>query len=96
MRWKRWWKSEGLPAVRLLALEHWDPMNVYDDPQHADDYDPYLERVGRMLRHGDGTPAIAAYLGQVRTKAFRLDENAELDESFADRVVAWYAVERPD
>ena len=92
---RRWWRDRGLPALRILALEHWDPEGVYDDPLRVDTYDPYLERVGRMLRRGKGAPEIARYLSAVRTKAFRRDENEETDQSFAERIVAWYALEAP-
>jgi hypothetical protein len=95
LRWRRWWSSAGLPALRVMAVEHWDPQNVYDDATRADAYDPYLERVGRMLRRGKGPDEIARYLGRVRTKAMRLDESETADELFADRVVAWYALEAP-
>jgi hypothetical protein len=78
-----------------MAVEHWDPQNVYDDARHADAYDPYLERVGRMLRRGKGSEEIARYLGLVRTKAMRLDESETTDELFAERVTAWYAIEKP-
>jgi hypothetical protein len=87
--------KEGLPALRILAIEHWDPEGVYDDAMRADTYDPYLERVGRMLRRGKGAAEIGRYLGDVRTKAFRRDPNEEADQSFADRVVAWYSLEAP-
>jgi hypothetical protein len=96
LRWRRWWAAQGLPALRLLAIEHWDPVNVYDDPAHADAYDPYLDRVGRMLRRGKGAAEIAHYLGRVRTEALARSENETADELFADRVVAWYALEAPD
>jgi hypothetical protein len=95
IRWRRWWSSNGLPALRVMAVEHWDPQNVYDDASRADAYDAYLQRVGRMLRKGKGPDEIARYLGQVRTKAMKLDESETTDELFADRVSAWYAVERP-
>jgi hypothetical protein len=94
-RWRRWWSSAGLPALRVLAVEHWDPQNIYDDAARADAYDPYLDRVGRMLRRGKGPHEIAHYLGQVRTKAMGLDESETADELFADRVVAWYGLEAP-
>jgi hypothetical protein len=94
-RYRRWWSSEGLPALRMLALEHWDPENVYDDPGRAGIYDPYLERVGRMLRRGKGSQDIARYLGDVRTKALKRDPSETVDELFADRVLAWYALEAP-
>ena len=84
-----------MPALRLLALEHWDPENVYDDPTRADVYDPYLQRLGRMLRRGKGPADVARYLGNVRTKAFRREPNEAADELFADRVVAWYSLEAP-
>lgn len=93
--WRRWWARDGLPALRIMAIEHWDPLNVYDDPLHADEYDSYLGRVGRMLRSGKGPTEIATYLGRVRREALRLDANDELDAAFADRVTAWYALERP-
>jgi hypothetical protein len=94
-RWRRWWSSQGLPALRIMAIEHWDPLNVYDDATRADAYDPYLDRVGRMLRRGKGAEAVARYLGLVRTKALARSENEESDEAFADRVVTWYALEKP-
>lgn len=94
-RRRSWWAEEGLPQLRLLAIEHWDPLGVYDDPSRADAYDAYLERVGRMLRKGAGPEEIARYLGEVRTKAFRRSEDEDADEAFADRIVAWYAVEKP-
>jgi hypothetical protein len=78
-----------------MAIEHWDPQNVYDDASRADAYDAYLQRVGRMLRKGKGPDEIARYLGLVRTKAMKLEESETVDELFADRVSAWYAVERP-
>jgi len=96
LRRRRWWREQGLAELRLMALEHWDPLNVYDDPQRADAYDPYLDRVGRMLRRGAGPERVAGYLGAVRTKALGLDESEGVDELFADRVVAWYALSRPD
>lgn len=79
----------------MLAIEHWDPMNYYDDATHADAYDPYLGRVGRMLRRGKGAAEIAVYLGKVRTQALRRSENETADELFADRVLAWYSLEAP-
>jgi hypothetical protein len=96
LRWRRWWSSRGLPQLRLMAIEHWDPLNYYDDPAHADAYDPYLERVGRMLRRGKGVDEIAVYLGKVRTLALRRDENDAIDEEFAGRVSAWYTLEAPN
>ena len=96
LRWRRWWRERGRQQLRVLAIEHWDPLNVYDDPKSADVYDAYLDRVGRMLRRGKGAEEIARYLGKVRTKAFRRGESETADELFADRVVAWYAVEQRD
>ena len=93
---RTWWSQRGLPQLRLLAIEHWDPLGVYDDPARADAYDAYLARVGRMLRRGAGAPELARYLGEVRTKAFARSENEEADEEFANRIVAWYAVDAPD
>jgi hypothetical protein len=94
-RRRTWWAEQGLPQLRLLAIEHWDPLGVYDDASRADAYDVYLERVGRMLRKGAGPGEIARYLGDVRTKALRRGEDEDADGAFADRVVAWYAVEQP-
>jgi hypothetical protein len=94
-RWRRWWSSSGLPTLRVMAIEHWDPQNVYAAASLADAYDPYLERVGRMLRRGKGPEEIARYLGEVRTKAMKLDESEIADELFADRVTAWYSLEAP-
>ena len=95
-RRRRWWSSRGCPQLRLMALEHWDPMN-------------YLRRRGARRRLRPVPPArrphaaerqgagdIAGYLGKVRTQAFRRDENEDVDELFADRVVAWYSLEAPD
>ena len=61
----------------------------------ADTYDPYLERLGRMLKRAKGVDELAAYLGDVRTKAFRRYPNEESDRAFAERVAAWYSLEAP-
>jgi len=26
--WRRWWAATGLPTLRVMAVEHWDPLNV--------------------------------------------------------------------
>jgi hypothetical protein len=92
---RRWWRETGLRELRTMALEHWDPLNVYDDASRASTYDIYLQRVGRMLRRGKGSADIAHYLGAVRTKVYRLEENEDADEAFAERVSAWYQLEAP-
>jgi hypothetical protein len=92
---RRWWRERGLPELRTMALEHWDPLNVYDDADRASSYDLYLERVGRMLGRGKGQQELADYLGAVRTKVYRLDENEIVDEDFAARISAWYQLEAP-
>jgi hypothetical protein len=92
---RRWWRERGLDELRAMALEHWDPLNVYDDAARASAYDLYLERLGRMLRRGKGQAELARYLGAVRTKAYRLDQNEDVDEEFAARVSAWYQLEAP-
>ena len=56
-------------------------------------YDAYLERVGRMLKRGKGSAEIARYLGAVARRCSPASENEDADEEFADRVIAWYAVE---
>jgi hypothetical protein len=94
-RWRRWWNDVGLPALRIMAIEHWDPLDVYDDASRADAYDAYLDRVGRMLRRGKSAEEIARYLGAVRTKALGRGESETADELFAERVTAWYALEAP-
>jgi hypothetical protein len=93
--WRRWWSASGLPALRALAIEHWDPLNAFDDPARADAYDAYLNRVGRMLRRGKGPAELASYLGAVRTKALGREESETADQLFADRVVDWYSLEAP-
>ncbi len=92
---RRWWSREGLPALRLLAVEHWDPLGVHGQPERLDEYDPYLQRVGRMLRKGAGPGEIARYLDRVRREALKLEENELADEAFADEIVAWYGLEKP-
>ncbi len=92
---RRWWRERGLSELRTMALEHWDPLNVYDDAARASTYDIYLQRLGRMLRRGKGSADLARYLGAVRTKVYRLNENEDADEAFAERVSAWYQLEAP-
>ena len=49
-----------------------------------------------MLRRGKGPAEIARYLGDVRTKAFAAErERRRTTRLFADRVIAWYALEAP-
>ena len=94
-RRRAWWAGQGLPQLRLLAIEHWGPAERLRRSERADAYDPYLNRIGRMLKQGAGPSELTRYLGDVRTKAFALDESEIADELFADRIIAWYAVEAP-
>ena len=87
--------ASGLPALRVMAIEHWDPQNVYDDASRADAYDPYLQRVGRMLRQGKGPGRDRALPRRGAHEGDALDESETADELFADRVVAWYSLESP-
>jgi hypothetical protein len=93
--WRRWWSNAGLPALRMMALERWDPLGVYEQPQRMDEYDAYLNKVGRLLRRGAGPDELARYLGRVRQEAMKLEENDDADEAFAEEVTAWYALESP-
>jgi hypothetical protein len=93
--WRRWWSKDGLPALRLMALERWDPLGVYEQPERVDEYDAYLGRVGRLLRRGAGPEELARYLARVRREAMKLEENEDADEAFADEVTTWYALEKP-
>jgi hypothetical protein len=51
---RRRWCGARARRLRTMALEHWDPLNVYDDATRASIVRPHLERVGRMPRRGKG------------------------------------------
>ena len=64
-------------------------------PSHADVVRPVSRARRAHAAAGKGSEEIARYLGEVRTKAFTRGESETADELFADRVVAWYALESP-
>jgi hypothetical protein len=63
--WPTWWNGRGREGLRELLLRRWDPIGAAD--LGADDeYDDYLDPVGRLLREEATADQIAAYLRSVR------------------------------
>ena len=89
-----WWKRQGVPELRRLLMDEWDPIGVAGIPEAADEYDSYLGTIVGMLRDRRSTDELRAYLHRVRTEYMGLSEWPQMDErerALAERLVAWYA-----
>jgi hypothetical protein len=48
--------------IKKTLLEEWDPLNVGDNPNLADEYDSYLPGLLKFLKAGRSSREIADYL----------------------------------
>jgi hypothetical protein len=51
-----------LKEVRTILLEEWDPLDVGDNPNLADEYESYLPGLLKFLKAGRSIHEIADYL----------------------------------
>lgn len=51
-----------LTDVRMILLREWDPLDVGDNPNLANEYDNYLPELLKFLKDGRSSHEIADYL----------------------------------
>ena len=59
--WARWWRLDGLPQMRSLLWELWDPLALAGVAPD-DEYDSYAAVLASKLRRRNSVDDIAAYL----------------------------------
>jgi hypothetical protein len=85
-----WWKQQGARELRALLMEAWDPIQVADVPEAADEYDGYMPQLARKLREGATPEDIAAYLDAVEVDMMGMDP-LQRNTDVGERIVRWYA-----
>ena len=93
--WQVWWTQDGVPALRRVLLEEWDPLFIGDVPEAHDEYDSYVGEVGRMLREGATQSDIESYLSRVRTEFIGLPPDLSRDRRAATAVRRWWIRQPP-
>jgi hypothetical protein len=96
--WVRWWRVEGLPEMRNILWEKWDPLGLFEDacdPDERwpeDEYDAYANVLASKLKRGNCRSDIKTYL----TNSL-LEEGDALTPQWearcalaADALIAWY------
>jgi hypothetical protein len=89
-QWLRWWNASGTPELRAILLADWDPLQVGDAAQAQDEYDDYVGVLGRLLRDGADTKAIADYLTSCE-RGFGFLTRPDQLTGVATRIASWYA-----
>ncbi|MGH2917843.1 MAG: hypothetical protein ACRDLS_04475 [Solirubrobacteraceae bacterium] len=59
--WVRWWRLDGLPEMRNLLWDKWDPLSLRGEAPE-DEYDSYANVLASKLRRGNTRHDIADYL----------------------------------
>ena len=52
----------------FFLLRHWDPIEIGENPNLADEYDEYIQPVIALLERGVDTAAIAAFLESIEAE----------------------------
>src|ERR1700683_3813801 len=66
-------KSRHIRAeIRSILMSEWDPIDVKDTPEAADEYDLYLVDVYKLVVQGAPPSKIAAYLRYVEVERMGL------------------------
>lgn len=85
-------RSEELRQQLRDLLMGWDPIGVAGVPQAADEYDCMLDPILGRLRAGADSKTLAAWLRTQVGEHFGLQADAEREQLFAQRAIAWWAV----
>jgi hypothetical protein len=88
----RWWRIEGLPQMRRVLWQHWDPLALHGLAPD-DEYDSYANVLASKLKRGNDRSDIVSYLttslvdkGDVITPKWMAR-----CEAAADALIDWYA-----
>lgn len=94
--WAIWWKAVGESDLRRQLMEHWDPIGVRNSlPITWDEYDNYINPIGKLLFQHAPVESIATYLDEVTDKEMGLGKNSSLSRRAAEALVAWYQINEP-
>lgn len=85
-----WWNDRGEAELRSLLYE-WDPVGVSNEPDWPDDeYDELLAPLRERLAGGATAGEIAIFLERHVAEHIGLQPDADREERFAERLVAWW------
>lgn len=93
--WQVWWTQDGMPGLRRLLMDEWDPLGVGDVPEAQDEYDAYVGQVGCILLEGATQRGIERYLSLVRTELIGLPPDPPRDRRAAAAVRRWWIRQQP-
>jgi len=94
--WHMWWKQSGAAQLRRILMEEWDPIGVRGVPEASDEYDSYVGQIGKRLREGQSTDAIAASRTDLEENRMGLgvsEAARNRNIALAQRLVDWHAEE---
>jgi hypothetical protein len=80
------------------VLNHWDPIGIYDEMLNypPDEYDCLIGPLLTRLARHDSRATLSEYLWNEVETHFGLDPVRCGTDSFADRLLAWYAAKNAD
>jgi hypothetical protein len=90
-----WWRERGERELRALLYE-WDPVGVAEEPDWpGDEYDDFVAPLRERLERGATAGELAIFLEQQVSDHVGLQPDADREERFAARLVAWHAGQAP-
>lgn len=75
-------------AIRTLLLSEWDPCNVNENNECANEYDDYIPVIYRMAKKCESVVEIAARLNFIERNCIGLASRKELNRTIAVKIVA--------
>jgi hypothetical protein len=88
--WWAWWKRTGRGELRRILLSDWDPIGVAGVGP-SDEYDTYVDQVGRRLREGASRRELADYLASAERDEMGIEREADAELlELATFIRDWY------
>lgn len=76
------------------VLRRWDPLGVLSETAASggplDEYDSYAPQIVGLLGRGAAVDEVASHLERIRAERIGLPPLREVDERFAQELVAWW------
>ena len=70
-------------SIRSILMAHWDPIGVRDEPGAANEYEPYLAGLSRLLDQAASAAEIATHLLKIERAEMGLPGDAPRAERTA-------------
>jgi hypothetical protein len=60
-------RAQTFARIRNILLEEWDPLEVGDNPNLADEYDAYIPGLASLVAADAGTVSVVDFLAKIES-----------------------------